>query len=126
MGRKNAGMKIKEAVKESGFTQSAFERKIGLAANIISRWASGDRNPSLSSIKKVAKATGYPLNYFIDDKSIIVSNNKGRNIVVGESNIINDHESELLRKENELLMKEIDLLRQELKIKNEQPQSKRR
>lgn len=67
MERKSVGLKIKEAVKEAGFTQTDFERKLDIGENLISRWASGDRTPSIKSIKKIAKALKKPLSYFLDD-----------------------------------------------------------
>ncbi len=58
--------KIKLAVRETGLTQQNFAKKIGLGESVISRWLKGDRQPSITSLKKIADATGKPLKYFVD------------------------------------------------------------
>lgn len=68
---KDVAEKIRRAVKESGDSQQAFAKKNGLAESAISKWTSGDRNPSLRSLKKIAEATGKPLNYFFEDSQPI-------------------------------------------------------
>lgn len=119
-----SGKKIKQAIKESGYTQEKFAKKIKTDQSMISQWIIGKRNPKESSLKKIANATGKPLSYFIDDDSINASNIKGRgDIVVGKSNIIrrtntiyNTHKSELLEKEMELLKRENEILKKEIEL----------
>lgn len=43
---------------EKGFTQAQLAKKIGTKQSAISRLESGDYNPTLSAIKKIAKALG--------------------------------------------------------------------
>ncbi len=113
MSKKNVGIKIKEAIKEAGYTQSAFEKKIGIGENLISRWVSGDRNPSLTSIKKIAQATGKPLYYFFDNST----NSKGNNnsIIVGQNSFESKHDLELLKKDIEILKKENEFIQEKVK-----------
>lgn len=59
--------KIKEAVKETGFTQGRFAKKIGIGESMISQWLAGTKNPTLTSLKKIADATNKPLNFFIEN-----------------------------------------------------------
>ncbi len=58
--------KIRQVVKETGMTQQNFAKKIGLGESVISRWLKGDRQPSITSLKKISEATGKPLKYFLE------------------------------------------------------------
>jgi transcriptional regulator with XRE-family HTH domain len=64
------GVKIKNAIKKAGLTQQKLARKIGVKQAQISGWVIGKRVPKLSSLKKIAIATGKPLSYFFDDMSV--------------------------------------------------------
>ena len=90
--------------------------KIGIGRTMISQWAGGVSLPSLTSLKKIAKATGKPLNYFADNYQEI----KGpANNVTQTGDIVVSHaEMELLKKDNELLKKdvEIELIKKEIEI----------
>lgn len=66
---------IKDAVKEAGYTHEAFAQKIGVGKTMISQWVSGARNPSLKSLQKIAKATGKPLNFFLENSQLGVGDN---------------------------------------------------
>lgn len=62
--------KIRNVVKKTGLTQQEFCKKIGIGESVISRWLKGNRNPSITSLKKIAEATNTPLNYFLDTEEI--------------------------------------------------------
>lgn len=74
MGKNKVAERIKEAVKNKGLTQQAFAKKYGFGESIVSKWLSGARNPSLSSLKKISKATDKPLSFFIEaqDKDLTI------------------------------------------------------
>ncbi|MDR1926860.1 MAG: helix-turn-helix transcriptional regulator [Endomicrobium sp.] len=99
MYRNTVGKKIRQAVRETGFTQQNFARKIGIGESLISDWAGGKRNPSLTSLKKIAKATNKPLSYFIDGENFNTISNTGDNAVVGKNQNVNTtpHDVETLK-----------------------------
>ena len=70
MVKKTIGEKIRDAVKKTGLTQQEFCKKVGIGESVISRWLKGDRNPSITSLKKIAEATNTPLNYFLNIEEI--------------------------------------------------------
>jgi transcriptional regulator with XRE-family HTH domain len=122
MDNKRIVERIRAAVKESGFTQREFAKKIGISETAISRWHGGDRQPSITSLKKIANATGKPLNFFLDS-SIGSNNTMGSNAVIE----INDVQTgaisskintrmELLEKDNELLKKDIEILKLQMEL----------
>jgi transcriptional regulator with XRE-family HTH domain len=67
--------RIKRAVKEAGYSQAEFGQKFGIGKTLIAQWSMGNRNPSLRSIKIIAKGTGKPLAYFLDDSNGAVNYN---------------------------------------------------
>jgi transcriptional regulator with XRE-family HTH domain len=75
MFEKVSGQKIKKAIKETGATQEQFARQIKSTQAAISRIINGGRNPSLKSLKKIAAATGKPLNYFFDNSNDAIGDN---------------------------------------------------
>ena len=56
--------RIKKAREEAGLTQEALEKQTGLPQSHISRLENGVHSPSSATLKKIASATGKPLNYF--------------------------------------------------------------
>lgn len=71
MNQKDLAKKIKKAMIDAGLNQKDLARKLNITQVQISQWIIGNRNPSLSSLKKIAAATGKPLKYFLeDDKEI--------------------------------------------------------
>ena len=70
MVKLSVGEKIRNAVKKTGLTQQEFCKKIGIGESVISRWLKGNRNPSITSLKKIAEATDTPLNYFLGIEDI--------------------------------------------------------
>ena len=91
--------KLKLAMLESGFNQVSLAKKIGIKSNSVSQWLTGKNNPKLSTLEKVAKATGKPVNYFFDNSSV----GDGNNIIHGSHNNVETKETAALEKEIELL-----------------------
>lgn len=121
--------KIRQAIKEAGLTQKGLADLLGIKDPTVNTWVTGKRNPTVTTIKKIAKATGKPLNYFFDNSNHIFGSN---NMVGGENNNINSPEFtilskdvELLKKENELRCKDVELLKKEVENINLRLQLKR-
>lgn len=91
--------KLKLAMLESGFNQVSLAKKIGIKSNSVSQWLTGKNNPKLSTLEKVAQATGKPVNYFFDNSPV----GDGNNIVHGNHNSVKAKETATLEKEIELL-----------------------
>ena len=91
--------KLKLAMLESGFNQVSLAKKIGIKSNSVSQWLTGKNNPKLSTLEKVAKATGKPVNYFFDNSPV----GDGNNIVHGNHNSVEAKGTATLEKEIELL-----------------------
>lgn len=103
--------KIKIAMLDSGLNQTQLARKIGISRQSLSEWLSSCENPKLQNIKKIAQATGKPVNYFFENSGNIIDDNKG------SININNTDNTRLtlLEKDMEIIKKEIEILK--LKIK---------
>ncbi|MDR0646552.1 MAG: helix-turn-helix transcriptional regulator [Elusimicrobiota bacterium] len=114
---KTLGKKIKEAMFEAELTQKDLAKKIGLKQEQISSWIRGIRNPKTDSLKKIAAATGKPLQYFFENSGNVGSIGDGSKI--GEQNFTsNSADVELLRKDIELLKKEIEILKLKIELKD--------
>lgn len=62
------GEKIRQAIKEAGLTQQKLADKLGITNPVVNVWVQGKRNPTTSSLKKIAEATGKPFSFFISEK----------------------------------------------------------
>lgn len=115
MTKKIIGEKIKYAVKKTGLTNQEFCKKVGIGESVISRWLKGDRNPSITSLKKIAKATKTPLEYFINNNQKIFdnSNNSG---IIGSNNTIDNTKVELIEEKLKRHELEINLLQEKIKF----------
>ncbi len=49
-----------------GFTQKELAQKISVSTNCISMWETGDRNPSISMLKKLAEVLGCTADKLLD------------------------------------------------------------
>jgi len=58
---KKLGQKLKKARKNSGITQEQLAEKVGMHYTSISRIETGDANPPVQTINKIAKALKIPL-----------------------------------------------------------------
>ncbi|MDR3048555.1 MAG: helix-turn-helix domain-containing protein [Elusimicrobiota bacterium] len=104
MDNKILGNRIKESIKEMGITQEEFAKSIGTSRTMISKWIRGDRNMSLTSLKKVAQASGKPIQFFFEIDKTDKDNGGDK-----KDNIQNDiFEIELIKKEIELLKTKYD------------------
>lgn len=103
--------KIKMAMVESGLNQTELAKAIGITKQSLSGWLSSCENPKLENIKKIAKVTNKPLNYFIE--SINYTDDNKNKFTVKETG--NNYEISLLKKEIEIIKKDIEILK--LKIK---------
>jgi transcriptional regulator with XRE-family HTH domain len=114
------GNRISQAIKEIGLNQTTFAKKLKLTQPTINSWITGRRNPTVTTLKKISKAIGVPLNYFLNDSISNVKNNKGivghNSNIVGQVSINTSKDVELLQKENELLKRELEIERKEKKL----------
>lgn len=110
MYRKVCGEKIKKAIKNAGFTQQKFGKKINTEQSMISQWIIGKRNPSLKSLEKIALATGKPLNFFLENSNFDSYNSANSTVIV------NEKDYEQMQKENELLRRELEIIKKEKEL----------
>ena len=62
------GEKIRQAMKEAGFTQQKLADKLGITNPVVNVWVTGKRKPTIDSLKKIAAATNKPYSYFMDEE----------------------------------------------------------
>jgi transcriptional regulator with XRE-family HTH domain len=108
--------KIKKALLKAELTQKDLADKLGVSQQLISNWINGFRNPKSLSLKKISKATGVPLNFFLENS---MGDVKGTNFSInsgGQGNINTSKDYELLQKENELLKRELEIERKEKEL----------
>ncbi len=60
-----SGKKLKEAIKNAGYTQEEFAKLIHTNRSLISQWING-KKPSVTSVKKISKALKIPFDYFVE------------------------------------------------------------
>ena len=104
---------------EKKFTQEDLGNIIGVNRQMISRWLTTDRNPSLASIKKLAAALNVPVTYFIEDEEQNINNEKTDE----QKNISIKTITELIKKEIKKYEPEINLLKREIKVLKEKNKS---
>ncbi len=56
--RDGFGHKLKELMKENGFTIEAFSERVGYDENTIKKWRSGERIPSIDNLRNIADLFG--------------------------------------------------------------------
>lgn len=80
----NVIKQIKIAMAEMGLNQTSLAKKVGVKPNTVSQWLTGTNSPKMDTLKKVAKATGKPVNYFFDNSTDVKGNQNivGKNITV--------------------------------------------
>jgi len=117
--------KIKKAIKKTGLTQTAFEKKYNISENLISSWIHGKRNPSITSLNKIAEATKIPLEYFLeeDDVKNIINNNGTTIGAIGNNNTVN---IQLQLKDHEIRLLKIERDNAELKLKIKEMETKKK
>ena len=114
MKKKNENFikKLKLAMLEAGLNQVALAQKLGLRSASVSKWLVGDNNPKISTLEKIAKATGKPVNYFFDNSADVSGNHNIVQSSVGKTTLEKD--IELIKKELEVQRYKLENL--ELKI----------
>ena len=65
--RMNTGEKVKAYCKENGITIARFAQSCDLSPMVIYLWATGKRDPKTGSLRKLAKGTGLPASYWLED-----------------------------------------------------------
>ncbi|MDR1245036.1 MAG: helix-turn-helix domain-containing protein [Endomicrobium sp.] len=117
MGKVNLSVKekIKQAMLEAGFTQRELAKKLGVTNPTVNSFINRKRNPTVTTLKRIAKATNKPLSYFFEVST-------GDNVVVGKSHNVNSGinsnralEFELLKKDVENLKWKMDFVLEKLK-----------
>lgn len=62
------GQKIREARREANLTQHQLGVLIGAREHDVNRWENGHHGPrGRDRLEKIARATGKPLSYFLDE-----------------------------------------------------------
>lgn len=102
--------KIKMAMLESGLNQTQLAKQIGISRQSLSEWLSQCENPKIENIKKIAKATGKPINYFFENSGNFADNNSTINASSDTENL----RIALVEKDVELLKKEVEIIKLKL------------
>ncbi|MBQ3834940.1 MAG: helix-turn-helix transcriptional regulator, partial [Elusimicrobia bacterium] len=83
--------KLSKILFEQNLSQEELAKKIGTKQQMISRWLTGGRNPSLNSLKKIAEALNVPLSYFVefgeDKKNIEILKLKNKILQLEKENL---------------------------------------
>jgi transcriptional regulator with XRE-family HTH domain len=112
--KKDLGKKIKKAALDADLSLKDLGVKLNVSRQMISQWTSGNRNPKTCTLRKIAKATGKPLNFFVDNSENMITN-AGDNAIIGKNQtVINSLGIELLKKDIELQKKENEVLREKI------------
>ena len=64
--RENIMIRLREIRMKCGFTQKELAKKISVSTKCISMWETGDRNPSISMLKKLAEVLGCTADKLLD------------------------------------------------------------
>lgn len=79
--------KIRMAMKEAGFTQQGLADVLGITNPVVNTWVTGKRNPTVRTLKKIAAATGKPLDFFLQEDNSVnqQANGNSGNVISGNS-----------------------------------------
>lgn len=61
------GERLKRLRVEAGLTQMELAKKSGIAQKSISNWEMNDKEPKISSLRKLCKALGVPSSTFVEE-----------------------------------------------------------
>ena len=80
-------IKIINARREAGLTQEELAKKIGQKISAVARWEAGVFKPTEANLKKIAEATGKPLDYFLQEDNSVnqQANGNSGNVISGNS-----------------------------------------
>ena len=70
-----SGDLIKEARLRAGLTQTELGARLGKAQSVIARWERDDASPSLETLRRVVRACGFDLTFFMskfDDSNVTI------------------------------------------------------
>lgn len=101
---------LKKVMFERELTQTKLAALIGGNQRVISTWLTGSKNPSLSSIKKIAAALDLPINFFVENSGGVVNTGVSGDISVGG---MDEKDIKILKLEKQVL--ELKLKLKELK-----------
>lgn len=63
------GKRIRRARREAGFANAeSFAVTIGVGVRTVQRWESGSTDPSIAKLAAIARTTGKPLSFFVNDE----------------------------------------------------------
>ncbi|MDR1695619.1 MAG: helix-turn-helix domain-containing protein [Endomicrobium sp.] len=131
MKKISTDMKIKIALAEAGLTQKDLGKKLGIKQAGVSKWITGTSAPRITTLKKIAEATGKPLQYFFDNSvSMTTGNNSPISSdkslhYVAEDRLtydISDSDEKKLLAALKVLEKEKEILLLKLKLINKRKQ----
>lgn len=92
---------LRKVLYERELTQEQLGSLIGTNQRVISRWLTGGRNPSLTSIRKIASALDLPINFFVENSGGVVNTGSvGGNVSVGG---MDEKDIKILKLEKEVL-----------------------
>ncbi|MBQ3833933.1 MAG: helix-turn-helix transcriptional regulator [Elusimicrobia bacterium] len=106
---------FKNIMFEKGFTQRELAVKLGVGAELVSRWVNGVRKPSISSLRKISKVFNVPISYFIENEISDKSNKNSTEMKIKFSFL--EEKIRRVEIENSLLKKEIELIKIKLSKK---------
>lgn len=114
MGQKNMffANQLKKVMFEKKLTQKELAKKIGNTQSRVSGWLHGVRNPSLTSIKKLASALDVPINFFVENSGVMNSGSIGGSVSVGG---MDEKDIKILKLEKEILELKLKLKSRETK-----------
>ena len=108
---------------EKNITQEDLGNMINVNRQMISRWISGGRNPSLGSLKKFSAVLDVPVNYFLEpdeQKNDGIKTTKNKNN--GNENELNilmrliENQNKVIEKNNKFLEEKMKRFETELEM----------
>jgi Zn-dependent peptidase ImmA (M78 family)/DNA-binding XRE family transcriptional regulator len=75
--------KLQELRKRSGISQTDLARQIGVDASLLSRWESGEREPSFSQQMELARLLGVTVDYLVNGQLRVDFKFRSRNVTKG-------------------------------------------
>jgi transcriptional regulator with XRE-family HTH domain len=107
MTKKAFAKKIKRAIEESGIPQKDLARKLKVKPQQISKWKTGETQPTLENFDGLLGLLSRDANYFFDISG-----------AVGDKNIVaSGKNASAISADVELLKKEIEILKLQNKLK---------
>lgn len=91
---------LKKVMFERELTQTQLAKLIDGNQRVISTWLTGTKNPSLSSIKKIASALDLPINFFVENSGGVINTGVSGDISVGG---MDEKDIKILKLEKEIL-----------------------